>query len=70
MDRGSIFSGAPFRTAIYATVVTSVILAVSGFLAYLEVEAALIKDLKAEILEEEYLLHEILLDAGGPSLQR
>lgn len=70
MDRASIFSGAAFRIACYAATVVSVISAVFGYAAYQALEDRLRANLEQQILEEELLLHEILLDGGPEALQR
>ncbi|NVO57369.1 HAMP domain-containing histidine kinase [Rhodobacteraceae bacterium B1Z28] len=70
MDRASIFSGAPFRTACYAAMVVWVITAVFGYAAYLALQDRLRFNLEQQILEEELLLHEILLDGGADAVQR
>ncbi|WP_170327368.1 sensor histidine kinase [Ruegeria arenilitoris] len=70
MDRASIFSGAPFRTACYAALVVWIITAIFGYAAYLALEDRLRLNLEQQILEEELLLHEILLDGGADAVQR
>ncbi len=70
MDRASVFSGAPFRTACYAALVVCIITAVFGYAAYTALEDRLRYNLEQQILEEEILLHEILLDGGTDALER
>ncbi len=70
MDRASIFSGAPFRTACYAALVVWIISALFGYTAYLALKDTLRANLEQQILEEELLLHEILLEGGTDALQR
>ncbi len=70
MDRASIFSGAPFRTACYAALVVWIITAVFGYAAYVALKDTLRTNLEQQILEEELLLHEILLDGGADAVHR
>lgn len=70
MDRANIFSGAAFRTACYSALVVWIITAVFGYAAYIALEDTLRGNLEQQILEEELLLHEILLDGGADALQR
>lgn len=70
MDRASVLAGAPFRAALYAALLFSLVLCGAGWFAYQRVEAALQQNLEAQILEEQILLHEILVDGGGDALNR
>ncbi|MHA3916726.1 HAMP domain-containing sensor histidine kinase [Halovulum sp. GXIMD14793] len=70
MDQGSVFAGAPFRAALYAATLFGIVLSVAGWFAYQRVEDALQQNLETQILEEQILLHEILMDGGGDALQR
>ncbi|WP_170407388.1 sensor histidine kinase [Ruegeria arenilitoris] len=70
MGRASILSGAPFQTACFAALIVWIITAVFGYAAYLALEDRLRSDLEQQILDEELLLHEILLDGGADAVQR
>ncbi len=70
MGRSSILSGAPFRSACFAALIVWIITAVFGSAVYLALADRLRSDLQQQILDEELLLHEILLDGGSEPVQR
>lgn len=70
MGRFSNLSGAPFRSACFAALIVWIITAVFGYAAYLALADRLRADLQQQILDEELLLHEILLDGGSEAVQR
>lgn len=70
MDRFSILSGVPFRSACFVALIVWIITAVFGYAAYLALADRLRTDLQQQILDEELLLHEILLDGGSEAVQR
>ena len=64
MDRGSVTSGAAFKTAVRATLVFAAVLILSAFTAYFYVQQEMTTTLENEIIEDRGLLAQIYADQG------
>lgn len=64
MDRGSVTSGAAFKTAVRATLVFAAVLVLSAFTAYFYIQQQMTTTLENEIIEDRGLLAQIYADSG------
>ncbi|MGV8985228.1 MAG: sensor histidine kinase [Cypionkella sp.] len=68
MDRGSVTSGAAFKTAFRATLLFAVVLTVASFVAYHYIRLELRNAVITQLLQDEAFLRQIYRDGGSEKL--
>ncbi|MFZ1726089.1 MAG: HAMP domain-containing sensor histidine kinase [Albidovulum sp.] len=70
MDRGSVFAGSAFRTAIHASVAVLVTLATISVAAFFLVQSTLESEIQRQVLSEQVMLRDIYHKGGKSALLR
>ncbi len=68
MDRGSVTSGAAFKTAVRATLVFAAVLVLAAVTSYFYIQQQMATTLENEIVEDRGLLAQIYADSGAVGL--
>jgi signal transduction histidine kinase len=68
MDRGSVTSGAAFKTAFRATLLFALVLTITSFVAYHYVQLELREAVRTQLLDDETFLRQIYREGGEGKL--